>query len=222
MAETIFENLLAVVPADSKAREIDPSKGSVVVPELKGVFGRSKGGALGAGAFKKALKDAVAEDPSLCAGLNELAPLLASYAANPDGICAHCRRPHARMRCSLCRSVSYCHREHQVVHWKYHNAICKKLKARGETVWRPGMSLDPGKLEVDFQKSHESDLRKVLAVVKLQDYAPILAKNGFTVTSLSQLKGRAEWAPVVERTGLKPGHRARLARYLERLSEKKS
>lgn len=44
-------------------------------------------------------------------------------------VCEVCGKP-AEQKCSACKSVFYCSREHQKNHWKEHMKNCKAFKVR--------------------------------------------------------------------------------------------
>ncbi|KAL3272852.1 hypothetical protein HHI36_014313 [Cryptolaemus montrouzieri] len=48
-----------------------------------------------------------------------------------DKICAECQEP-AELKCSGCKMVSYCSKDHQKKHWKQHKALCRPFEI-GET-----------------------------------------------------------------------------------------
>ncbi|RZB39814.1 msta, isoform B-like [Asbolus verrucosus] len=41
-----------------------------------------------------------------------------------ENICAECQKP-AELKCSACKLVSYCNKEHQKKHWKTHKLLCR-------------------------------------------------------------------------------------------------
>jgi len=45
-----------------------------------------------------------------------------------DGVpfCAHCGSPDATMRCSRCKKVHFCSKEHQVGGWSFHKIYCER------------------------------------------------------------------------------------------------
>jgi hypothetical protein len=45
-----------------------------------------------------------------------------------DGQCASCNRHGAVLKCGACRSVVYCERSCQKVHWRIHKTICLDLR----------------------------------------------------------------------------------------------
>lgn len=45
----------------------------------------------------------------------------------PAALCAECKQP-ADLKCSGCRLVSYCGKEHQKQHWKEHKTACRPIE----------------------------------------------------------------------------------------------
>ncbi len=52
----------------------------------------------------------------------------ASLLKNATKMCAVCGVTVALRKCSGCQSIVYCSREHQLQHWKEHNADCKAIQ----------------------------------------------------------------------------------------------
>ncbi|KAK1744344.1 kelch repeat-containing protein [Skeletonema marinoi] len=52
----------------------------------------------------------------------------ASQVKDATKLCAVCGVTVALRKCSSCKSVAYCSREHQVEHWKEHKSICKAIQ----------------------------------------------------------------------------------------------
>jgi len=45
--------------------------------------------------------------------------------------CVYCRKPNARMKCSLCHGgATYCSKECQIAHWPEHGSICRILQGK--------------------------------------------------------------------------------------------
>lgn len=51
-------------------------------------------------------------------------------------VCPVCQKP-AEQKCSACRSVFYCSREHQKRHWKEHIKQCKSFKVQYLSILTP-------------------------------------------------------------------------------------
>lgn len=49
--------------------------------------------------------------------------------SNSGMVCAECQQP-ADLKCSACKLVAYCCKEHQKQHWKTHKSLCRPFKVR--------------------------------------------------------------------------------------------
>lgn len=48
-------------------------------------------------------------------------------------MCAECGQP-ADLKCSACKLVAYCGKEHQKKHWKVHKTLCRPFEVSLEIV----------------------------------------------------------------------------------------
>lgn len=48
--------------------------------------------------------------------------------------CAECQQP-AELKCSACKAIWYCGKEHQKQHWKIHKATCKAYEVMGDVAF---------------------------------------------------------------------------------------
>lgn len=49
--------------------------------------------------------------------------------SEPKSVCEECKKP-ADLKCSGCRLVAYCSKEHQKQHWKQHKSLCRPIEVK--------------------------------------------------------------------------------------------
>lgn len=57
------------------------------------------------------------------------------YLAMSETVCAECGGP-ADLKCSACKLVAYCGKEHQKKHWKVHKGLCRPFEVSRGAVLR--------------------------------------------------------------------------------------
>lgn len=62
-----------------------------------------------------------------------------------EKVCAECKQP-ADLKCSACKLVAYCSKEHQKQHWKQHKSLCRAYEVK-KIVRESDLNLRPLRLQ---------------------------------------------------------------------------
>jgi len=70
---------------------------------------------------------------------------------------------------------------------------------------------------VDNMQEKQASMQHLLQAAKIMGDEVALRKGGYTMTGLMETKGHEEWKSIATRTGMKPGHVARLRRVISKV-----
>lgn len=78
---------------------------------------------------------------------------------NPSVSCAECGTSENLLKCSQCKVVYYCSKEHQVFNWKKHKSFCKKHKVNKEEIGKAAVQ-NPSTSKSEFPSASGEEAKK--------------------------------------------------------------
>mmetsp|Transcript_13766 Transcript_13766/g.19078 ORF Transcript_13766/g.19078 Transcript_13766/m.19078 type:complete len:255 (-) Transcript_13766:33-797(-) len=138
--------------------------------------------------------------------------------------CNSCGKKNKTLICSLCKSVYYCDQNCQKQDWPSHKGKnCKLMNERRMKSLMASRRMRK-KTQEKIRKEKKEDvlkLQKILAKLKLDHYSFKFEKLEIVLEYIKKNnEKKMGWKEMSDSVGLKPGHAAKLRRYLNEIEER--